>query len=116
MLVCIGMSDAEVMREVEQRHIALTESDRKELSDPPQSAGSTIMLDGNQTVLRLQVWDETPQRHGQLAHEILHAVAMLFDRIGMKLSRHTDEAYAYAIEHLTVAILTRLAPQKRKRA
>lgn len=39
--------------------------------------------------------------HGHIAHEIFHAVSMMFDNINMKLSSDSDEAYAYFIQYVT---------------
>jgi hypothetical protein len=124
-LVCIGLSDdavVERLREYEDCEPtpndleALTKPDRGGMDAPSNAEGRTILLDGHQTVIRLRRWDGSIKRHGFLTHEIFHAVTMLFELIGMTLSEDSDEAYAYAIEQLTVKILTQLAlpPSKRK--
>ena len=68
--------------------------------------GKTVMLEGGQTILWMPF---IPNKGDQyLAHEIFHAVQFLFDRIGITLSRDSDEAYAYAIQYLTNEINKKL--------
>ena len=42
---------------------------------------------------------------GIIAHEAFHAVIFLFEKIGIKFSYDSEEAYAYLIEYLTNEIL-----------
>jgi hypothetical protein len=50
----------------------------------------------------------TTKDHGLLAHEVFHATDLLMENIGMKLSRDSDEAYAYLIQYITVEIYDKL--------
>jgi hypothetical protein len=39
--------------------------------------------------------------HGVISHEVFHAVDFLMNKIGIRLSNKSDEAYAYLIQYLT---------------
>lgn len=60
--------------------------------------GRTCMLEGGQTVLRVE---NDKYFNATVAHEIFHCVDFLFRKIGIQLSENSDEAYAYQIEYLT---------------
>lgn len=120
-LVAIGSSDDELHAALDTFTMTLTESDREAIKSGPIESGRlgcTILLDCGATILRLRDWHVTPEWHARLAHEIFHAVTMLFERLTMRLTEDSDEAYAYAVENLTRAILQQLAlpPSKRSRA
>lgn len=66
--------------------------------------GRTVHLDGGQTMIRMNGKVKTPEQFGTLAHEIFHAVDFIFTRLNMKLSRDSDEAFAYAIGYVTEQI------------
>lgn len=58
--------------------------------------GRTAMFSSGQSVMVLNSRDK-----GVIAHEIFHAVEFLCNRVGFRLTRHSDEAYAYLIQYLT---------------
>lgn len=66
--------------------------------------GRTIMTESNGVVLWMPKTPCSPEDFAVLQHEIFHAVDMLYRRIGIKLSRHSDEAYAYMIGYITKEI------------
>ena len=70
--------------------------------------GRTVMLLGGQTILRLDIVKSKPDFYACLAHEVFHAVEFLFDRIGLKLSDDSGEAFAYQMQYLTRSILEKL--------
>lgn len=98
--------------------VDLTDSDTDALTDASKGTlrGRTVMLDDGPLVIAIGEWADEPVHHGWLAHEIFHAVTFLFHRIGMRLSRKSDEAYAYAIDDLTRRIYEELSkpPSKRR--
>lgn len=117
-LVCVGLTGEQVVAKLrEYDDCEPTHDDIKRLTDPEDVAriGRTIWLDGCQTVLQLNEWRGSITHLGHLAHEVFHAVSMLFEKLGMVLSGDSDEAYAFAIEQLTVKILRQIAlpPSKR---
>lgn len=68
--------------------------------------GRTAMLERGQTILilkKLRKNNAEDMRH--LSHEVFHAVEFLMSKIGITLSRDSDEAYAYLIGYLTEEIL-----------
>jgi hypothetical protein len=70
--------------------------------------GRTVVLNGGQTLLRLFKYPIDCEDYGILAHEIFHAVDFLMRRINIKLTKKSDEAYAYLIGYLTEQIYKRL--------
>lgn len=58
-------------------------------------------LIGGQTIIRLPKHPNNCEEFGTLSHEIFHAVVYIMERIGMKLSGSSDEAYAYLIGYIT---------------
>jgi hypothetical protein len=78
----------------------------------PTCQGRCVMLKSGGVVIRLRYEPNTPVRTSNLVHEVFHAVHMLFDRIGIRLSDDSDEAFAYAIQYLTREILERFKQKK----
>lgn len=77
------------------------------LSFTPTGQGRTAHFKISKvTIIRMKQPIKTPFAHAILAHEIFHAVDMIFRTIGMNLSKDSDEAYAYAIQYLTEQIYT----------
>ena len=58
--------------------------------------GRTLFHDTGFTIIRLKNLDET----GLIAHECFHAVCFIFNKIGIPLSKESDEAYAYLLQFL----------------
>jgi hypothetical protein len=59
-------------------------------------SGRTIMFSSGQTCIWFRVLS-----HQNIAHEVFHAVEFLMDKIDVRLSRKSDEAYAYMIGYIT---------------
>ena len=64
------------------------------------SIARTVMFSTGQTCIR---FGNNPGP-GVIAHEVFHAVEFLFDKIGMKLTHKSDEAYAYLIQYVVEEI------------
>ncbi|WP_080057182.1 hypothetical protein [Spirosoma aerolatum] len=69
--------------------------------------GRTVMFSNGATLLRLPHLPETPFEFGVLSHEIFHCVHFLFEKIGIKLSMDSDEAFAYMVGYITSEIFHR---------
>jgi hypothetical protein len=71
--------------------------------------GRTVMFhDLGVTVIRLKNYPDNPVTYGVLQHEIFHAVEFIMDKIGMRLSPETGEAYAYLIAFVTQKIYEKI--------
>lgn len=57
------------------------------------------MLSTGQTVINFSVYDG-----GLVAHEAFHATHFLMDKIGIRLSHKSDEAFAYMIGYIVYKI------------
>lgn len=102
-MFCVGLNDEEVIKLI-GKYVDLTDED-KELLHCSDNGGRTVMLSGNQTVLRVSVNEHF---HSHVAHEIFHAVEFLFRKIGIILNDGSDEAFAYQIGYLTKEFYNRL--------
>lgn len=105
-LVCIGVGDEEIYKQIEKTGYRLSEKERDFIR--MEGEGRTVILEGGQTVLRLALKKDAIKFYATLAHEIFHAVDMLFKRINLKLDENSDEAFAYQIEYLTGSIYEKL--------
>lgn len=64
---------------------------------------------GGHICIKIEKWPTTPENMGVLAHEIFHAVELIMDHIGMKLTSDTSEAFAYLVGYITKKIYTKLS-------
>ena len=62
------------------------------------------MLLGGQTIIRIDCSKDIPT----LTHEVFHAVEFLFERVGIKHSNDSSEAFAYQIKYLMGSILEKI--------
>lgn len=113
-MVCIGATDAQVESALKRRGYSVDDIERERFRMSPNGRGRTSTLRGGQTILRLLCWHADPDDFGHLAHEIFHCVDMLFVKIGIELSRKSDEAYAYAIGNLSRRILAELQKKTKR--
>lgn len=93
-MINVGTTTEDVIKKITKLGYELNDIEKKKLE--MHGVGRTVMLDGGQTIIILKKYDQAI-----MAHEIFHAVCMLFDKIGINFSEDSDEAYAYAIEYLT---------------
>ena len=100
-LVCVGEKQPNIIRRIERTGYKLNEEEKEKLW--MSGTGRTVMLEGGQTVMRIDKVD-----HAIIAHEVFHAVEFLMERIRIKLTYENDEAYAYAIQYLTNEISKQL--------
>ena len=71
----------------------------KEVTDDVDNR--TFTLNDEDVVIWLRKCD-----HGIVAHEIFHAATIMLASIGMRLTKGSQEAYAYYIQHVTNVIYT----------
>lgn len=103
-MVSVGETDEQLFKKLKSKGID------KNLEDCSLEGkrGRCVMFEGGQTLIRLKGLPKNCEDYGTIAHEIFHAVAFLFNRIGIKLSMESDEAFAYAIEFLTKKIYEKI--------
>lgn len=70
--------------------------------------GTCIMLPNGQLLIKTKMYPVTNEDYAILVHEIFHAVCLVFHRIGIILTKETDEAWAYMIEYLTKEIYNKI--------
>lgn len=109
----------DVMVSIEETDAELSKKLQKYITDPKgigelmnlssTTQGRCVMLECNQTVIRLKRQLYAHQTYATAAHEIFHATSFILNRIGMKMEIGiSDEAYAYLIGYLTKEIFKRL--------
>ncbi len=96
-LVVLGMDREEIFAWFKKKGLLLTEEDKKYIK--MTGRGRTVMLPNGQTILWIKYMPACID--GVVAHEIFHVVSFLMEKIGVKYSFDSDEAFAYAIEYLT---------------
>lgn len=106
LMVSINQSNDEIEESLKENGVDY--SDVNVRSESSTRKGRTIMFKGNQSLIRMFDFEDTPECKGYLAHEIFHCVEFVFDRIGMKLCRKSDEAYCYLVQYLTTQIYKNL--------
>jgi hypothetical protein len=76
--------------------------------------GRTVMLQSNQTIIRLRKQRLEHSTYGTLSHEIFHAITFILDKIGMTFNiDYNDEGYAYLIEYVTKEAYKNIKENKR---
>lgn len=73
-----------------------------------RGSGKCIEMTDNIVIIRTWRKPTDGRSHSTLAHEIFHAVDFIMRDIGMKLTEHSHEAYAYLVGYLTEQIYKRL--------
>jgi hypothetical protein len=95
-VVSIGQSNKQLFKELKHK---MTKSEFDYLFsdwDDNIAKGRTIFHDSGFTVIRLKDFSD----YGLIAHECFHAVCFIFNKIGMPLTKESDEAYAYLLQYL----------------
>ena len=107
-MVSVKERQEDIVKRIERTGYKLDADEKEKLWMTGQ--GRTVMLRGGQTILRLDTL-----KHGVISHEVFHAVDFLMNKVGIKLTEESDEAYAYAIEYLTNEIYKNLKKPKKAR-
>jgi hypothetical protein len=63
----------------------------------------------NASFIRLRTRPIEPKDFGYVQHEILHCIIEIFRRIGIKLTKASEEAYTYAVQYLTERFFSELS-------
>lgn len=105
-MVSISESDESLFAKLKKKGVDITDTSLSVYSDTHR--GRTILFKGNQSLIRMYELRDTPEWYGNLAHEIFHAAEFIMERIGMKLTTESDEAYAYLIGYLTKEIYSKI--------
>lgn len=64
----------------------------------------TCLLESGQIVLWMPEPPITPSEKGTLQHEIFHAANDLMEKVGIRLTLASDEAYAYLIGYISTKV------------
>lgn len=83
------------------KRIGASQDDISEFKNKKSTANGLCVLEKTNCV----IWVEDMFDFAVLAHEIFHAVSGLFRFAGLSLTESSEEAYAYAISHVTDQIL-----------
>lgn len=105
-MVCVGCTPKEIVAALHRRGYQPTEEEIGQLW--MRGLGRTVMLKSGATVLRIDCVVGSQHWEAVLAHEVFHAVEFLFDRIGLRYSNKSAEAWAYQLQYLTGSIYQRL--------
>lgn len=95
-VISVGQSNKQLYKELKHK------MDKKEFDyffydwDDKIVNGRTLFHEDGFTIIRFK--DLSDQ--GLIAHECFHAVCFIFNKIGITLSKDSDEAYAYLIQYL----------------
>lgn len=68
------------------------------------SIGTSILLEGGQSILYLKTIPTDSTGVSILSHEIFHVANLIMQEIGANFSSESEEAYAYLIQFLTKRI------------
>lgn len=105
-VVFINTDNDDVEKILTERQINYTDVNVRQGSDTRR--GRTIIFKDNNVLIRMFEFKRNPSGYGYLAHEIFHAVEFVMERIGMKLSNKSNEAYTYLVQYLTKEIYKKL--------
>lgn len=98
----VGYDDDEIIQKVSRRFkIKMSDYERSITSMPCDNQGQTTHYGGSLCLIRFNDFDDSPEDHGRLSHEIHHAVQFMMEWIGTKLTQDTSESYAYLDQYLT---------------
>jgi len=77
-----------------------------------EAAGYFIPFESGNILIRCKHKLNKPKQIGILTHEVLHATIYILDRAGIKLTKHSDEAYTYLQEYIVTQILKQIKWKK----
>lgn len=98
-MISLGEPDDKLFASLRKHGIDYNDTKLETYSDTQR--GRTVLFKGNQSLIRMYELSYTPEWYGNLAHEVFHCVEFILDRIGMRLTLDSDEAYAYLIGYIT---------------
>lgn len=104
LMVSLGQTDKELSRDLKKYGMEFND----DLKAGIGSKGRAMMFNNGATIIRLFEYPTTNEHYATLQHEIFHAVVFLMNKVGMKLSDKSDEAYAHLIGYLTKEIYNKI--------
>lgn len=107
-LFCLEVKKEAILSHLKNRYgVKLSSKDNDALT--MYGYGRTIMVDGGRVIMWFQMKDHADHMHGMIAHEVFHAVEMLFDLVGIGYNGViSGEAWAYQIDHITRQIYAKI--------
>jgi len=115
-VVTVGYRIDEIGALLQRNRLNITERDIDALTSNVSNSlrARTILFESGHALIALAEWDGSVLCHGDLAHEVFHAVAKVFRHsLGIHLTSESEEAWAYAIDDLTQSIMAKLQPPKK---
>lgn len=106
MMVSLGEPDDVLISKLKKAGVDVGDANIK--SHSTTNRGRCVIFESGQTLIRMFQLKNTPEWYGFLQHEVFHAVEFIMERIGMRLTIDSDEAYAYLIGYLTTEIYKRI--------
>lgn len=97
-LFCVDATDEQVYKKIHKLGYCLSDDEKQKLKI--KGLGRTVMLDNHQTVIRIKKLKDNAKNHGNIAHEIFHAVEFLYYTVSIPYSLENGETWAYQIDHL----------------
>ena len=105
LMVSVAESDAKLKKTLSDNGV----NDEDEMwTFGETTTGRFCLFPSNQGLIRIREMPKTNVDYANLQHEIFHYVMHIFDRIGMKWTQESDEAYSYLIGYLTSEIYKRI--------
>lgn len=98
-VVSIGQTDKDLYEQIKEN---ISKKDFKKHMAKQTAIATTHKLRTGGILIRFSDNIDNP---GIVAHEAFHAIVFLFKKIGISFCYESEEAYAYALEHLTNQIL-----------
>lgn len=95
-LVCLAMSRNEVLKQVE-KYGKISEEEKEAIVMNGQ--GRAVMLKGGQTILWMRFYPKPGS--GVLAHEMVHVIDFVLERVGIEITVKNDELRGYMTEYFT---------------
>jgi hypothetical protein len=84
----------------------------KHVHELKESDGLSVRTRALGSVIFLTQWKSTPEMHGILAHETLHAARDILNSRGVREKRRHEEATTYLQQFLIERCLNKLTPTK----
>jgi hypothetical protein len=102
-MLSVGETTDDVVRRLKRLRYKIDKDETDDLN--MSNDGRTVMLKGGQTVIRLKDFQNNGVYIALLAHEALHAVFFLMNKVGITYGEDSDEAYTYALQWLMSTLL-----------
>jgi hypothetical protein len=103
-----GQNDEEFSKDLKKELSSIVSEEEMKNLCIMNHSGKTMMHTSGHIVCRLSSLPTTPYYKGVLTHELFHITDFTLERVGVKLSRNSNEAYAYLIEYLTKSVYRKL--------